>query len=215
MIHPHTELRRVSEAIGYGVFATRRIPRGTITWTLCALDRVFPPAAVAAMDPIYQSILARYAYLDADGQFILCWDLARQINHSCEPSNLAAGPAADIAVRDIERGEQLTCEYGVLNTVTLECRCGAPACRGVIRADDAVRYGDAWDRRVREALPLARTVDQPLWPFVKDKDALEAILSGRAPLPRHRDYYCPHPALSPDTLLGMSPEAREPASDRA
>lgn len=32
MIHPDTELRFINPEIGYGVFATQFIPRGTITW---------------------------------------------------------------------------------------------------------------------------------------------------------------------------------------
>ncbi|MHC5084588.1 MAG: SET domain-containing protein, partial [Planctomycetota bacterium] len=32
MIHPDTELRKVNETIGYGVFATRHIPKGTILY---------------------------------------------------------------------------------------------------------------------------------------------------------------------------------------
>jgi hypothetical protein len=41
MVHPDTELRFVSPAIGWGVFATRDIPTGTITWALDALDQHF------------------------------------------------------------------------------------------------------------------------------------------------------------------------------
>ena len=32
MIHPDTELRFISPEIGFGVFATKLIPQGTITW---------------------------------------------------------------------------------------------------------------------------------------------------------------------------------------
>jgi hypothetical protein len=42
MIHPDTELRYVNDIIGYGVFATRLIPRGTITWVQDELYQVFP-----------------------------------------------------------------------------------------------------------------------------------------------------------------------------
>ena len=42
MVHPDTELRFVSPAIGWGVFATRDIPTGTITWALDVLDQHFP-----------------------------------------------------------------------------------------------------------------------------------------------------------------------------
>lgn len=74
MIHPHTELRYIDDEIGYGVFATRFMPRGTITWTLDAFDHVFTPAQVAAMAPAYQEIVANYSYINAAGNFVLCWE---------------------------------------------------------------------------------------------------------------------------------------------
>lgn len=45
----------------------------------------------------------------------MCWDWGRYMNHSCAPNTLGLGPYADVAVRDIHPGEQLTCEYGMLN----------------------------------------------------------------------------------------------------
>ncbi|HAV55880.1 MAG TPA: SET domain-containing protein-lysine N-methyltransferase, partial [Aequorivita sp.] len=44
MIHPKTELKFISDQIGYGVVATEFIPAGTITWALDDLDREFTPA---------------------------------------------------------------------------------------------------------------------------------------------------------------------------
>jgi hypothetical protein len=35
VIHPATERRFLDSEPGYGVFATRPIPRGTIVWVLC------------------------------------------------------------------------------------------------------------------------------------------------------------------------------------
>jgi hypothetical protein len=197
MIHPDTELRRVSDAIGLGVFATRRIPRGTITWTLCALDRVFPAAAVAAMTPEYRTILSRYGYTDSRGQCVLCWDFARFLNHSCEPTCLGLGETVDIAVRDVEPGEQLTCEYGILNHADLECACSAPSCRKIIRGADALRFGHQWDERVRAVLPAVQTLGQPLLRFVTDQQTVDAILSGRVSLPSHSEHYFPSTAGSP------------------
>src|SRR5437667_9311451 len=57
MIHPDTELRLVSERVGYGVFSTRLIPRGTITWTIDELDRRFEPAAVASFGRVFREII--------------------------------------------------------------------------------------------------------------------------------------------------------------
>src|ERR1041385_4174081 len=84
MLHPHTELRHVGEVIGYGVFATRRIPKGTITWVRDDLDQTFKPEDLAQFAPEYQQLLEKYSFIDRSGNAVLCWDLARYINHSCD-----------------------------------------------------------------------------------------------------------------------------------
>jgi hypothetical protein len=65
------------------VVATSLIPRGSITWVQDELDQVFTPEKVDRLGPIYEQILQKYSYLNVDGDFVLCWDLARYINHSC------------------------------------------------------------------------------------------------------------------------------------
>lgn len=130
MIHPSTELRFISQAIGSGVFATELIPRGTITWTKCAFDQVLAPTAVASLGPAYRAILDRYAYRDARGDYVLCWDLGRYMNHSCQAAVISPGFDVDVAVRDIRPGEELTCDYGMLNLdAAMDCHCGAPGGR--------------------------------------------------------------------------------------
>ena len=51
MLHPATTLQAVSATIGIGVFATRRIPKGSATWLLDLLDQVLTPAAVDRLPP--------------------------------------------------------------------------------------------------------------------------------------------------------------------
>ena len=115
MIHPDTELKFVSDEIGYGLFATRRIPRGTITWVRDDFDMAFTHAEVERMSPTYRAIVDKYTFIDARGLYLLCWDLARFVNHACDATCLSAGYDFEIAVRDIEAGEQITDDYGTLN----------------------------------------------------------------------------------------------------
>lgn len=190
MIHPATELRFVSPEIGYGVFAREPIPRGTIVWVLCRLDLIFTADQVSAFPPAYQPIFDRYAYSDAAGRHILCWDAARYINHSCDPAMLGVGDQVEIAVRDIAAGEELTCEYANLNlTEPMPCRCGAPNCRGTIGGDDVLTLWPDLDRRVAAALGHARGVPQPLLAFARDPDGFWAHADGRVPVPSHRDFH--------------------------
>ncbi|MEY2879987.1 MAG: hypothetical protein RLZZ15_2367 [Verrucomicrobiota bacterium] len=190
MIHPHTEIRFINDAVGLGVFATKPIPRGTIMWTRCALDLVFTPAAVAALRPDYRRIVETYSYIAVDGDSILCWDGAKHVNHSCAANTFAAIPDVDLAVRDLAAGEEITCDYGTCNLVhELACLCGAPRCRGTVRRRDATDHGATWDALVAAALPDAARVPQPLRPFVREPARLDAILRGEAGVFAHAQYH--------------------------
>lgn len=192
MIHPATTLRHISDRIGLGVVAIRRIPRGTIVWTLDALDHVFTPGEAASLPAPYREILDTYAYTAPDGNRVLCWDFGRFINHSCRPTSRSLGPEVEIAVRDIEPGDQITSDYGELNLdAELECHCGAEGCRGSIRRDDVLRLHDDWDRELRDALPSAAGVDQPLRPFLEDPARFDAWVAGDLPIPSSRNSYVP------------------------
>lgn len=177
MVHPDTELRFVSPTIGWGVFATRPIPRGTITWALDVLDQRFTPAQIAAMPAYARAQAEKYTYVDSRGDHILCWDHARFFNHSCHANCLSVGYEFEIAVRDISAGEELTDDYGTLNPAEpFPCFCGASHCRTQILPDDHVRLGTEWNRLAREAFFLIRTVPQPLWEIVQDRATIEAAL---------------------------------------
>jgi hypothetical protein len=195
LIHPDSELRFISREVGYGVFATQPIPKGTFIWVLDFFDRILTPAEVGALQPGLRTIVDRYAYQATDGNFVFCWDFGRYMNHSCEPACRGVGDAFEVAIRDIEPGEQLTCEYGTLNLLhALTCHCGAPSCRGTIRRDDAERHFELWDAQASRAFALAGTVAQPLLPYVKlgprDLPLMEDLQAGRAAwVPSARDFH--------------------------
>lgn len=197
MIHPDTEVRFINPVIGYGVVATRLIPKGTITWVLDTLDQIFSPEEVAAMSPLHHTIMRKYSYQDGAGRHILCWDNGRFVNHHCEATCLGGGYGFEIAVRDILPGEELTDDYGGLNIEEdFPCSCGSPACRGRVCPDDVLRQADAWDAKIAEALPLIRTVAQPLWPLVTEADELELAMSGLIKPRSSRLQHFPTPGLA-------------------
>lgn len=195
MIHPGSELRFISDEVGYGVFATQPIPRGTFLWVLDHFDRILTPAEVGALPPMLRTVVDRYSYQAADGNFVFCWDFGRYMNHSCEPTSRGVGDAFEVAVRDIEPGEELTCEYGTLNLLTpMTCYCGAKTCRGIVRRDDATRYFERWDEQATSAFALSHTVDQPLLPYAKlgarDLPLMAALKGGGATwVPSARDFH--------------------------
>jgi hypothetical protein len=194
MLHPHTQLQFINDQIGYGVVATRLIPRGSITWVRDDLDQTFSAAQVERMAASYREIIDKYCFVDAKGNFVLCWDLARYLNHSCDPSCRSAGYDFEIAVRDIYPGEELTDDYGSLNLeYDFVCFCASPSCRQTIHPGDLLKYADSWDQSVASSFRLITTVPQPLWPFVKEKDAVEAALAGHIPIASCRENYYEFP----------------------
>ncbi len=178
MVHPDTELRYISDAIGWGVFATRPIPRGTITWALDALDQKFTPTQAALLPEYARNLLDKYSYIDAAGRYILCWDHARFFNHSCEANCLSVGYDFELAIRDIAAGEERTDDYGTLNPdEPFSCLCAASGCRGAVQPDDMLRLGEIWNVLSRDAFFRIRQVPQPLWHLVPDREIVEAALA--------------------------------------
>lgn len=60
----------------------------------------------------------------------------RFLNHSCAPNiTRTVDGVSFVALRDIKADEQVTCDYATLEVNpdwSMECKCGAPQCRGVI-----------------------------------------------------------------------------------
>lgn len=175
MIHPHTELRFIHPDIGYGVVATQRIPKGTITWVLDKLDRTFTPLDIDIMGAEYADILNKYTYRDNRGNYVLCWDHARFVNHSFHPSSITTAYDFELAVRDIEPGEEITNDYGTLNvTEPFFCIHENRSRRKVVMPDDLLHYHKRWDRQLIGAFRCFSKVDQPLAPFVKPETLQKA-----------------------------------------
>lgn len=164
MIHPDTELRFINEKIGYGVVALKPIPKGTITWALDKLDRKFTPQEVRGMDELYQQVLDKYTYRNAEGNYILCWDNARFVNHSSKSNCVTTAYEFEIAIRDIAAGEELTDDYGYLNLEEpFEVVPEEGSDRQIIYPDDLLRYYPEWDEKLLKSFPLITKVDQPLF----------------------------------------------------
>jgi len=68
-------------------------------------------------------------YLDLEGT-------GRLVNHSCIPNAGVRDRVVLVAARDLEPGEEVLYDYSTTmdeDHWTLECRCGQPACRGLVR----------------------------------------------------------------------------------
>jgi len=165
MIHPATQLAMIGPAVGLGLVARQAIPRGTVTWVRDPLDRVLPAGFVAGLSPRYDNLRERFVYRDERGDYVMVWDDARFMNHSCG-CNCALTPFGfEIAIADIAAGAQLTNDYAMLNLepgAYLACQCGDPNCRGMVGAEDRATLQARWDAAIALALGSCGAVAQPL-----------------------------------------------------
>jgi hypothetical protein len=162
MIHPDTELRYISPEVGYGVVATQIIPKGTITWVHDDLDQMFTPRQVSRMNPRMKALVETYTFRNAKGQYVLCWDHSRFVNHSFNSNCLSTCYGFEFAVRDIHPGEQITNDYGYLNITEPFEPIDEGTERKVVFPDDLLKMAPIWDDILAETFPLLLTVPQPL-----------------------------------------------------
>ena len=163
MIHPHTKLDFVSESIGYGVFATQFIPKGTIVYVKDDLEIVISPYDVINKDEKYKKVIDTYSYRDENGNYILSWDIAKYVNHCCDANTISTGYGFEIAIRDIEAGEQITDEYGLLNIENpIPLNCGNCNCRGQVSNEDYKNLLPEWDKKSKDAIKIIQKACQAI-----------------------------------------------------
>lgn len=100
---------------GIGLFAKRLIPRGAAVWELRpAYDRLIPVAQWESETGVVKDYLDRYAYPSRKnpGFILFEGDDARYMNHAEDPNCDASDEERHVALRDIQPGEELTCDYG-------------------------------------------------------------------------------------------------------
>lgn len=197
MIHPKTELRFISKEVGYGVFATDFIPAGTITWVLDKLDREFRPEEFFAMDLVYQNIIDTYTFRNNIGNYVLCWDHGRFVNHSFNSNCLTTAYDFEIAIRDILPGEQLTDDYGYLNIKDPFTAEDEGTERKIVYPDDLVRYYKVWDAQILKVFGKINAYEQPLRVLIKDElwDKVQKIIAGKQQIDSILNNYYDDPVL--------------------
>ena len=185
MLHPHTELKFVSAEIGYGIFTTQNIPKGTIIWVKDNLDRTFTQEEISSMTPANLENVMKYTYRDNKGHYLFCWDLTRYVNHSFQPNSMLTGLDFEIAIRDIARGEEITNDYGTLNIIEPMKCAHSRSERDSVFPDDLLNFYPQWDKCIREAMTKLYSVSQPLQKFLtlSQKEQIEKIHSGEVEMP--------------------------------
>lgn len=122
-------VRKDSKIDRNGVFAAQDIPVGTfvVEYTGQRLTK-----AQTEKKKNHDYIFELNKKYDIDGR-----NIARYVNHSCEPNcetDVIKGKIWIIAAQDIEKGEELTYNYGysIKDGIQYPCRCGAEHCPGYI-----------------------------------------------------------------------------------
>jgi len=180
MMFPHTKLRYINEQMGFGVFATKFIPKGTITWALDDLDHILEPEFVAKLDKPRRKFLNKYSFRNQNGQYILCWDLGRYLNHSFHANCIGTAYNFEIAIRDILPGEQLTNDYGTLNIGTSFKPISEERTeRKRVNPDDLLYFYKEWDQQVTEALKHFNDVEQPLIHLIRPEFKEKVMIAAK------------------------------------
>ena len=97
---------------GIGLYAAQFIPKGTVTWEYTPeFDNCYPLDCIKRMPKHIKKRFLDYSYIDyKQNKYVLCFDDQRFINHSNKP-NIKSTPNMDVALRDIKKGEEMTCNY--------------------------------------------------------------------------------------------------------
>lgn len=183
MIHPHTELRFINEEKGFGVVATQFIPKGTITWAGDPLDQIFTVRRLQELDPVFREVVHTYAFRNQYGEFVLCWDHSRFVNHSYVSNCMSTPYNLELAVRDIYPGEELTDDYGYLNVtepMTFPRESGSN--RTAVYPDDLLKYHEEWDAKLEQAFKYFNKVSQPLGALIGSEyiEKVKQVAEGKA-----------------------------------
>lgn len=175
MIIPWVKIVWISDAKGYGLFATKSIPKGTITFVQDGLDIVLSSEQLAGVDPKLQEYVEKYSYEDFLGNRVISWDLGKYMNHDDNANTLSTGYGFELAVRDIAKGEEVTDDYRIFSThldltfqnLNRNLEEISPWPEQLIRE---------WDERCLAALKSIDSVDQPLQRFVDAEIWAESTL---------------------------------------
>lgn len=167
MIHPHIRIQHVNDEMGYGVFATQFIPKGTIVYAKDCLEIEINETDFKKYAPELKEQIEKYSYRDERGIRVISWDLGKYVNHCCDCNTLSTGYGFDVAIRDINEGDEMTCDYAMLNVnEDMSLLCSRPGCRGMLKPSDFELCYMKWDEKIKPALALLFSVKQPLISFV-------------------------------------------------
>lgn len=101
-----------SPIAGVGLFAATDLPANAVIWEFQeGIDWRITPAELELFPEPFQSRFRHYLYLDESGDYVLCGDNAKYMNHSDDPNCDDTGGEYTVTTRTVRSGEELTCDY--------------------------------------------------------------------------------------------------------
>lgn len=166
MLHPGTRCD-CSRIAGIGIIATTPIKVGTVVWHPCYSCQVLGVTELEERSREERLEAEEFGYTRVDGSILIPCNGAHLLNHSCDPNVLDYGLEFGIAVRDIDEGAEITCDYRTFISDPVWgfiCNCRSGECVGWVRSRKEIEPQVAWQwgKRVTSALDLIHTVVQPL-----------------------------------------------------
>ncbi len=182
MILSHLRIQWISDTKGYGLFAAKKIPKGTMTFIQDPLDIVITPDQFKKQDSTIKNLVDRFSYEGPDGSRIISWDFGKYMNHCCFSNTLTTGYGFEIAIRDIEEGEEVTDDYRIFTTEhQLFMNCEKSNCEGSLNIQNNEGLVSRWDNDVENALKEFLNVRQELLHFMPPKSlkSIENYIKGK------------------------------------
>lgn len=127
---------RTNSLNGKGIFAKENIKKGEIVFIkgghILTRDEIFSSGVINSYFPISDEYFLGATNKDEEDQIKLYQ------NHSCNPNVGLHGEITFIAMRDIEKDEELTVDYAFIDNedYSSECTCGSNNCRKTITGFD-------------------------------------------------------------------------------
>jgi SET domain-containing protein len=137
-LSPKTEVRE-SKIHGRGLFATADIARdeivavkgGHIISRAHLRENIAPRLGPVEIQIDENLFIAPVTGEEQEGSMLYS-------NHSCDANIGVRGEITFVAMRDIRAGEELTHDWAMTDDddYSIECKCGAPDCRGTLTGKD-------------------------------------------------------------------------------
>ena len=122
----------LSSIHGIGLFADEFVPKDTVIWKFNRLfDLRCSEAEIEKLPESSREQIQKYCYREKHRKlYVLCGDDARFFNHSEAPNcfDFYSDEEQDltVALRDIEAGEELTCDYALFDLDFVEGKYELP-----------------------------------------------------------------------------------------